>query len=57
MSYFENSFNFKETMSNEAKRSDLYQVLEYARKRDIGDIYLLYSMYRLEQKKKIAQLL
>lgn len=25
------------------KQGDLYQVLEYARKRDIQDVYLLYS--------------
>ena len=33
--------------------SDFYaQVLEYARKRDIQDVYLLYPMYRYEEKEK-----
>ena len=49
MSRFEDNPNYKETISNEAKQGDLYQVLEYARKRDIGDVYLLYPMYRYEE--------
>ena len=28
----------------------MYQVLEYARKRNIQDVYLLYPMYRYEEK-------
>ncbi len=32
------------------RKGDLYQVLEYARKRDIADVYLLYPMYRHEEK-------
>lgn len=32
------------------KQGDLYQVLEYARKRDIKDVHLLYPMYRYEEK-------
>ncbi len=50
MSRFENNPDYKETISNEAKQGDLYQVLEYARKRDIVDVYLLYPMYRYEEK-------
>ena len=34
------------------KQGDLYQVLEYARKRDIQDVYLLYPMYRYEEKEE-----
>ena len=48
MSRFEDNPDYKETISNEAKQGDLYQVLEYARKRDIQDVYLLYPMYRYE---------
>lgn len=48
MSRFENNPNYAETINAEAKQSDLYQVLEYARKRDIKDVYLLYPMYRYE---------
>ena len=49
MTRFENNPDYKETISSEAKQGDLYQVLEYARKRDINDVYLLYPMYRYEQ--------
>ncbi|MFR0840125.1 MAG: 5-methylcytosine restriction system specificity protein McrC [Mediterraneibacter faecis] len=52
MSRFEDNPDYKETISNEAKQGDLYQVLEYARKRDIQDVYLLYPMYRYEEKEK-----
>lgn len=50
MSRFEDNPYFKETISNEVKQSDLYQVLEYARKRGVNDVYLLYPMYRYEKK-------
>ena len=50
MSRFENNDDYKENIRNEAKQSDLYQVLEYARKRNIVDVYLLYPMYRWEEK-------
>ena len=49
MTRFEDNPDYKETISSEAKQGDLYQVLEYARKRDINDVYLLYPMYRYEQ--------
>ena len=49
MSRLEDNLNYKETISNEAKQGDLYQVLEYARKRGIGDVYLLDPMYRYEE--------
>ena len=52
MSRFEDNPDYKETISNEAKQGDLYQVLEYARKRDIQDVYLLYPMYRYEEKEE-----
>ena len=50
MSRFEDNPDYEETISKEAKQSDLYQVLEYARKRNIDDVYLLYPMYRYEEK-------
>ena len=40
------------SIQNNHKQGDLYQVLEYARKRDIQDVYLLYPMYRYEEKEK-----
>lgn len=50
MTRFEDNPEYKDTISTEAKQGDLYQVLEYARKRDIADVYLLYPMYRHEEK-------
>lgn len=47
---FEGNLYYKETITNEVKQTDLYQVLQYARKRNIVDVYLLYPMYRYEQK-------
>ncbi len=49
MSRFEDNPNFTDMIQAEAKQGDLYQVLEYARKRDIADVYLLYPMYRYEE--------
>jgi 5-methylcytosine-specific restriction endonuclease McrBC regulatory subunit McrC len=48
LSRFEDNPNYKESIRKEANQADLYQVLEYARKRDIKDVYLLYPMYRFE---------
>jgi 5-methylcytosine-specific restriction endonuclease McrBC regulatory subunit McrC len=52
MTRFEDNPEYRDTISTEAKQGDLYQVLEYARKRDIADVYLLYPMYRYEEKEK-----
>lgn len=52
MTRFEDNPEYKDTISTEAKQGDLYQVLEYARKRDIADVYLLYPMYRYEEKEE-----
>lgn len=35
-------------VSEEPKQTDIYQVCEYARKRNIQDVYLLYPMFRYE---------
>lgn len=35
-------------VTNEINQTDIYQVCEYARKRNISDVYLLYPMYRYE---------
>lgn len=37
-------------VSEEPKQTDIYQVCEYARKRNISDVYLLYPMFRYEEK-------
>lgn len=52
LSRFENNLGYAEDINNEVKQGDLYQVLEYARKRDIVDVYLLYPMYRYEEKEE-----
>ena len=36
-------------MREEPKQTDIYQVCEYARKRNITDVYLLYPMFRYEE--------
>lgn len=38
----------KKVVSEEPKQTDIYQVCEYARKRNINDVFLLYPMYRYE---------
>ncbi len=38
----------KRIVSEEPKQTDIYQVCEYARKRGISDVYLLYPMFRYE---------
>ena len=40
--------NVKKVVSEEPKQTDIYQVCEYARKRNISDVFLLYPMYRYE---------
>lgn len=39
----------KKVVSEEPKQTDIYQVCEYARKRNISDVFLLYPMYRYEE--------
>lgn len=38
----------RKVVSEEPKQTDIYQVCEYARKRNASDVYLLYPMYRYE---------
>ena len=38
----------KKIIADEIKQSDIYQVCEYARKRGLEDVYLLYPMFNLE---------
>lgn len=45
-----NTEEVKRVVSEEPKQTDIYQVCEYARKRNINDVYLLYPMYRYEEK-------
>lgn len=48
MDRFEDSDDVRGTVSAEASQSDVYQVLTYARKRSLSDVYLLYPMFRYE---------
>ena len=52
LSRFENNPDFASDINEEVKQNDMYQVLEYARKRHLKDVYLLYPMYRYEQKEE-----
>ena len=52
LSRFENNLDFATDINNEVEQADMYQVLEYARKRNITDVYLLYPMYRYEFKEE-----
>ncbi len=50
LSRFEDNPDYTDNINSEVKQGDMYQVLEYARKRGISDVYLLYPMYRYEEK-------
>lgn len=50
LSRFEDNPDYADNINREVKQGDLYQVLEYARKRNIDDVYLLYPMYRYEER-------
>lgn len=52
ISRFEGNSDYVKAISNDVNQSDLYQVLEYARKRNVQDVYLLYPMYRYEEKEE-----
>lgn len=49
ISRFENNKNYRESINDEVKQSDLYQMLTYAWKRAVKDVYLLYPMFRYEE--------
>lgn len=53
MSRFEDNDEYEEDIKEEAKQSDLYQVVTYASKAGLKDVYLLYPMYRGEEKEAI----
>ena len=45
-----NDEEIREIVANEPKQTDIYQMCEYARKQGQSDVYLLYPMYRYEEK-------
>ena len=48
ISRFENNDRLRDYINSEVSSSDLYQVLEYARKQGVKDVYLLYPMFKGE---------
>lgn len=40
-------------IKNEAKQGDLYQIITYASKAGLEDVYLLYPIYRNEENEEI----
>ena len=51
ISRFEKYYSgIKKLLTDEVDQGDLYQICEYARKRSITDVFLLYPMYRFEDK-------
>ncbi len=50
LSRFDGNSSIKKIIADEIEQGDLYQVIEYAAHRDLNDAYLLYPMYRYEEK-------
>lgn len=50
--FADNPDKVKQVVSEEIHQGDLYQVCEYARKRGLTDVFLLYPMYRYEEVEK-----
>lgn len=49
ISRFEGNDNYVKSINDEVKQADLYQMVTYAWKRGIKDVYLLYPMFRFEE--------
>ena len=45
---FEGNPDVRSVVNDEAKSNDIYQVLTYARTREVKDVYLLYPLFRYE---------
>ncbi len=48
ISRFETSTDIRETLKKEINQGDLYQMISYAVRRGVSDIYLLYPLHRYE---------
>ena len=53
ISRFEGNENYAESINEEVKQADLYQMVTYAWKRGAKDVYLLYPMFRFEEAESI----
>lgn len=49
ISRFENNIDLKQSVNSEISQNDLYQMVSYAVKRGVYDVYLLYPLYRFEE--------
>lgn len=53
ISRFETSEDIKESLKEEISQSDLYQMVSYAVKRGVSDVYLLYPLFRSEENEPV----
>lgn len=49
ISRFEDNTDLRQSINSEISQNDFYQMISYAVKRGISDVYLLYPLYRLEE--------
>lgn len=49
ISRFEKNSNYADSINKEVSQNDLYQMVTYAWKRGVKDVFLLYPMYRYEE--------
>jgi len=49
ISRFEDNEDLRQSINYEISQNDLYQMISYAVKRGISDVYLLYPLYRFEE--------
>jgi 5-methylcytosine-specific restriction endonuclease McrBC regulatory subunit McrC len=49
ISRFENNEDLRQSINTEISQNDFYQMISYAVKRGISDVYLLYPLYRFEE--------
>lgn len=49
ISRFEGNKDLRQSINSEISQSDFYQMISYAVKRGVSDVYLLYPLYRLEK--------
>jgi 5-methylcytosine-specific restriction endonuclease McrBC regulatory subunit McrC len=49
ISRFEDNQDLRQSINSEISQNDFYQMISYAVKRGISDVYLLYPLYRLEE--------
>lgn len=53
ISRFETSEDIKESLRKEISQTDLYQMISYAVRRGVSDVYLLYPLFRYEENEPV----